>query len=57
MQKYSCTICKKDSSGGSTMIHEGMFFKVCAECYEEAEILRMLDEHLKKAMETKENDV
>lgn len=56
MTQYYCTICKKPTQPGFTKIHEGMFFKLCEECYEEEEILKMLNEHLVNAMEGEEDD-
>jgi len=54
MQRYECFICKNNSYGGSSIVHEGMFFKLCAECYEETEVIRLLNESLCKAMENPE---
>lgn len=49
MQHYSCVICKADAFGGGSMVHGGMFFKLCPACYEQYEddeAIRMIDEYL-----------
>lgn len=49
MQRYSCVICKADASGGGSIIHGGMYFKLCPECYENHEndeALRLIDEFM-----------
>ena len=57
MQQYSCTICKQDSLGGGSMIHEGMFFKLCKECLEDKEAVRLLNEYLMKIEQEPEEEV
>jgi hypothetical protein len=55
MQRYTCVICKGEANTGLSKVHEGMFFKLCAECYEETEVIRLLNESLCKAMENPES--
>ena len=60
MQRYSCVICKDDSFGGSSIIHGGMFFKLCPTCYdnyEDEEALRMIDEYLMQITDEEVEDV
>jgi hypothetical protein len=51
MQLHLCVICKLDSFGGGSLVHEGMFFKLCKDCMEEEENVRLLNEALTKEME------
>ncbi len=51
MQIHYCYICKQDSSGGGSLVHEGMFFKLCKVCLEDEENIRLLNESLTKEME------
>lgn len=46
MQRYSCVICKGDAAGGGSLIHEGMFFKLCAQCLEDEEAVRLINEYM-----------
>jgi hypothetical protein len=46
MQKYPCYICRRDSLDGGSLIHEGMFFKLCKECLEDEEAVRLINEGL-----------
>lgn len=48
VQRYTCVICKGDSLGGSSIIHGGMFFKLCPICYEkyeDEETVKMINEY------------
>lgn len=59
MQHYSCVICKADAFGGGSMVHGGMFFKLCPACYEnyeDEEALRLLTEYLMQITDDEEND-
>ena len=57
MQTYSCVICKKDSSGGGSLCYGGMFFKMCAECLEDEEIIQKMNEMLKQIEEDGDDGV
>lgn len=46
MQTHPCVICKKDSFGGGSMVHGGMFFKLCSDCLEDKEAVKMINEYL-----------
>lgn len=46
MQQYPCYICKRDSTGGGSLVFEGMFFKLCVECLEDEDVLRLINEGL-----------
>ena len=39
-------ICKADAAGGGSMIHEGMFFKLCHDCMEDEEAIRLINEYM-----------
>jgi len=45
MIQYLCTSCKQDASGGGSVVYGGMFFKMCAECLEDEEVIRSLNEY------------
>ncbi len=51
MQRYPCYICRKDSLEGGSLIHEGMFFKLCPECLNDEEAVRLINEGLISAEE------
>lgn len=46
MQRYNCTICHEDSFGGRSVVHEGMFFKVCCNCAEDELLYEELERSL-----------
>lgn len=46
MQHYPCYICRNDSLGGGSLVFEGMFFKLCAECMNDEEAVRLINEGL-----------
>ncbi len=45
MQTHPCKNCGKDSLGGGSVIYGGMFFKMCAECLEDKEVIKQMNEH------------
>ena len=55
MQRYNCTHCHKEIETGGSVVHGGMFFKMCSECIEDEEILKELNEFWSK-LEEGEND-
>jgi len=55
MQIHPCTNCKKDSAGGGSIVYGGMFFKLCAECLEDEEVIRKMNE-LWRIQEEEENE-
>jgi len=56
MQIYPCVNCKKDSAGGGSIIHGGMFMKMCSECFEDEETMRKLNEFWRMLEEKNERD-
>lgn len=57
MQKYSCKICGQEAKHGFTKVHEGVFFKLCQECFEDEAAISLLNEGLKKHYDAKEDNV
>lgn len=55
MQKYLCYICRQDSLEGGSLVHEGMFFKLCKDCLEDEENVKLLNETM-MALDIDEND-
>lgn len=51
MQVHPCVNCKRDSTGGASIVHGGMFMKMCAECYEDEEIMRNMNDYWRKLEE------
>jgi hypothetical protein len=51
MQTHPCYNCKKDSSGGGSIVYGGMFFKMCPECLEDEEVIREINEFWRKLEE------
>lgn len=57
MQTYPCVICKQDSIDGGSIIHGGMFFKMCKECLEDENAVNLLNQYLTQVYEEgDEND-
>jgi hypothetical protein len=46
MQRYNCKNCDQDATGGSTIICEGVFMKICKECAEDKEIYKELEKRM-----------
>jgi hypothetical protein len=55
MQRYLCTNCKKDSLGGGSIVFGGVFFKLCAECLEDEEVIRKMNECWQNIEDCQEN--
>jgi len=55
MYQYPCTICKKDSTGGGSLVFGGVFFKVCADCLEDEEAIRKMNEYWQVIDDEKED--
>lgn len=45
MYQYPCTNCKRDSVGGGSIVYGGVFFKMCAECLEDEQVIRKMNEY------------
>ncbi len=55
-QIHPCTVCKKDSAGGGSVIYGGMFFKMCADCLSDEEIIRSMNEYW-RILEDEKDDI
>lgn len=56
MQRHPCTNCKNDSSGGGSIVYGGMFFKMCAECLEDDEVIKKMNEYWRILEDEKEDE-
>lgn len=53
-QIHLCTNCKKDALGGGSVVYGGMFFKMCAECFEDEEVIRQMNEYWRNLEENED---
>lgn len=45
MQTYQCYICKRLGDIAGSKCYGGMFFKLCAECMDDEEAMRQMNEY------------